>query len=176
MVESASPTGFFVYSTAKVFTAPPVTDAFGNVACGTLLSFSNVPSSASACVPTFQAMNSNAAAYYDSNGDPAVEIALTAPFIHIPTRTEVQISPSEVCAQGNGTVNYGYPAQQVLDYGSCDGRVLTLPVHQSSGWQRLLCSPVSRYRELSSSWTFHQSTQSVGSGGRRNDIGRINRK
>jgi len=102
-----------VYSTAKVFTAPAVTDSNGNVACGTLSSFSNVATDAAACVPTFTGINSNAAAYFDSNGGQGVEISLTTPFVHVPTRAALQISETEVCAQGNGTENYGYPAQEV---------------------------------------------------------------
>jgi hypothetical protein len=102
-----------VYSTAKVFVAPAVTDSDGNVACGTLSSFSSVAADATACVPTFTAINSNAAANFDTNGGQGVHIALTTPFIHVPTRTALQLSPSEVCAQGNGTENYGYPVQQV---------------------------------------------------------------
>lgn len=90
-----------------------MTDPSGNVACGTLLSFSNAASDATACVPTFSAINSYAAAYYDSDGAQGVEISLTTPFVHIPTRAGLQVSPSEVCAQGNGTENYGYPVQQV---------------------------------------------------------------
>jgi len=96
-----------------VFAAPAVTDLSGNIACGTLSSFSNVASDASACVPTFTGINENAAAYFDSNGGQGVVITLTTPFVHVPTRAALEISPSEACAQGNGIENYGYPVQQV---------------------------------------------------------------
>jgi hypothetical protein len=102
-----------VYSTAKVFAAPAVTDSNGNIVCGTISSFSNVASDATACIPTFTGINSNAAANFDSNGGQGVEISLTTPFIYIPTRAALQVSPSEVCVQGNGSENYGYPVQQV---------------------------------------------------------------
>ena len=111
---SASPTGFWAYSTAKVFVAPPVTDSNGNVACGTLSSFSKAPTDPAACVPTFTGINANAAAYFHGNNKAqVVEISLTTPFIHVPTRAALRIGPSEACAQGNGAENYGYPVQQV---------------------------------------------------------------
>jgi hypothetical protein len=122
-----------------------VTDLNGNVACGTLLSFSTIASDVEACVPTFTAVNSNAAAYFDSNGGQGVEISLTEPFIHVPTRTGLQISPSEVCAQGNGTENYGYPVQQV----SChtdnrNGLKTNISAHQPFSKQSILCRAVPR--------------------------------
>ena len=107
-----------MYSTAKVFAAPAVTDLNGNVACGTLSSFSNVAAGAAACVPTFTGINANAAANFDSNEGQGVEISLTTPFIHVPTRAALQVSPSEVCAQGNGSENYGYPVQKVSSSGN----------------------------------------------------------
>jgi hypothetical protein len=90
-----------------------VTDANGKVACGTISSFSNVAPSAAACVATFTGINANAAASFGSIAATAVQISLTTPFIHIPTRSGLEISPSEACVQGNGTENYGYPVQQV---------------------------------------------------------------
>jgi hypothetical protein len=92
-----------------------VTDANGNVACGTLSTFATLPSNTvpAACVPTFTGINSNAAAYFDNNGGQGVEITLTTPFVHVPTRAALQLSPTEACVQGNGTQNYGYPAQEV---------------------------------------------------------------
>ena len=98
-----------------MFEAPAVTDAAGNVACGTLLNFATVASDVEveACVPTFTAVNSNAAAYFDNGGGQGIEISLTEPLVHVPTRTGLQISPTDACAQGNGTENYGYPVQDV---------------------------------------------------------------
>lgn len=112
----ASPTGFWAYSTVKVFTAAAVTDARGNVACGTLSSFSKAATDPAACLPTFTGINSNAAAYFEGKGAEAIEISLTTPFIHVPTRPAVKISPSEACAQGNGAENYGYPVQELIDH------------------------------------------------------------
>jgi len=112
----ASPTGFWVYHTAKIFVAPAVTDSAGNVVCGTVSSFTNVASTAPACIPTFSGVNEHAAAYYDSNGGQGVAITLTTPFVHVPTRADLLLSPTEACVQGNGKENYGYPVQQFINH------------------------------------------------------------
>jgi hypothetical protein len=90
-----------------------VTDSNGNVACGTLSSFSSAASDPAACVPTFTGINSNAAAMFDRNGAQGVMISLTTPFVHVPTRAGLQINPTEACVQGSGAENYGYPVQNV---------------------------------------------------------------
>jgi len=112
----ASPTGFWVYHTAKVFVAPAVTDSEGNVVCGTVSSFTNVASSPAACVPTFTGVNSHAAAYFDNIEAKGVEISLTTPFVHVPTRADLHINPTEACVQGSGIENYGYPVQQLINH------------------------------------------------------------
>ena len=101
-----------MYSTAKLFAALVVTDADGNIACGISSSFSNFSTGPAAYVPTFTRINSNAASALVVSVIAPIQISLTTPFIYIPTRVGLQINPTEACAQGNGTENYGYPVQQ----------------------------------------------------------------
>ena len=86
--DSASPSNFFIYRTAKIILVPPVTDSNGHVACATTSTFFPSTLGSTASPILFPGINSNAENYFDgpsatqaAHVHVAADISLTTPYL-----------------------------------------------------------------------------------------------